>query len=131
MLPWKKRPKEKVRYWEHKIWAVISRVIRKQHPICQMCGKNPSTQVHHIISRYYKATFYEPDNFLAVCGGCHRKVDYDAEWARSKAIELIGEERYFGLYEQAHKGKKWTVDELKDLYEQWEKTYEELEGGEP
>jgi hypothetical protein len=41
--------------------------------LCQYCGVEPATQVHHL--RGYACVGIEkPSDLLAVCDGCHRKL---------------------------------------------------------
>ena len=54
------------------LWALISRYKRQVNPTCEICLKEPSNQVHHIIPRARgNSVYFEWDNLLAVCSGCH------------------------------------------------------------
>ena len=63
---------------------------RRQHPRCEGCGKRPSAEVHHLVSRQMGGDD-TPDNLLALCAiPCHR------EWTgvdRTRAEWLAARER--------------------------------------
>jgi hypothetical protein len=87
---------------QRKLWALLSKRIRKERPVCEMCGKRPSTQVHHIFSRRFKATMFDESNLMAICGGCHIKAHTDYEWARNIFIAKLGQSEYDSLYLKAN-----------------------------
>jgi 5-methylcytosine-specific restriction endonuclease McrA len=87
---------------QKKLWALVSKRIRKERPICEMCGKRPATQVHHIFSRRFKATMFDENNLVSICSGCHMKAHFDPEWARSLYIAKLGQAEYESLYLKAN-----------------------------
>jgi len=50
-------------------WRRLSREILASHPICEKCGKEPSTQVHH--ESY--ADPLDPSCLTAIGDECHKK----------------------------------------------------------
>lgn len=62
--------------WE---WKRIAKKIRKRDKhICQICGKRPSYQVHHIIPhRITKCD--NPENLITLCRSCHKKMEHNIE----------------------------------------------------
>ena len=56
-------------------WQKLAQSIRKRdHFICQYCGKKNSTSVHHISPRRVKIDNH-PDNLITLCKNCHPKVE--------------------------------------------------------
>ena len=52
-------------------WELLSKVIRKEKPTCELCGK-PSVHVHHIIPRARgNAVYFNERNLASLCAGCH------------------------------------------------------------
>lgn len=70
--------------------ALFSKLIRKQRPICEVCHKNSSTQVHHWKGRRHQSVRFDPDNAWAVCFACHRKFEEDPPWAIQMQQKRLG-----------------------------------------
>ena len=56
-------------------WERISKLKRKQCPVCEDCGREPSTQVHHKVpfhgvSDPNRTNWY---NLMALCADCHKR----------------------------------------------------------
>ena len=62
--------------WYGKDWPAVSRARRRAHPLCEICGVNPSTQVDHIIPRS------RAGGIRAVCAPCHQQhgAQWDPSW---------------------------------------------------
>lgn len=43
----------------------------EQNPICVRCGKEPSTEVHEILSRARGGSILDKENCAALCHKCH------------------------------------------------------------
>ena len=75
---------------------------------CEKCGR-PAKSAHHVFSRRYGATRFNPDNLLNLCYPCHMHFFHSKiEEARDWLIQRMGEAKYFKLKIQAlgrHKGK--------------------------
>ena len=67
-------------YYSTSIWKSMSYEMRKQHEICQLCGKNKSTEVHHIFPFMHQfedvreEIFLDKDNLICLCTDCHHQV---------------------------------------------------------
>ena len=67
-------------YYSTSVWKSISYELRKEHEICQLCGKNKSTEVHHIFPFMHQfedvreEVFLDKDNLICLCTDCHHQV---------------------------------------------------------
>ena len=67
-------------YYSLSIWKSMSYDMRKRHEICQLCGKNKSTEVHHIFPFMHQfedvreEVFLDKDNLICLCSDCHHQV---------------------------------------------------------
>ena len=67
-------------YYSTSVWKSISYEMRKEHEICQLCGKNKSTEVHHIFPFMHQfedvreEVFLDKDNLICLCTDCHHQV---------------------------------------------------------
>ena len=67
-------------YYSTSVWKSISYDMRKEHEICQLCGKNKSTEVHHIFPFMHQfedvreEIFLDKDNLICLCTDCHHQV---------------------------------------------------------
>ena len=67
-------------YYSTSVWKSISYDMRKKHPECQLCGKNKSTEVHHIFPFMHQfedvreEVFLDKDNLICLCTDCHHQV---------------------------------------------------------
>ena len=67
-------------YYSTSVWKSISYQMRKEHEICQLCGKNKSTEVHHIFPFMHQfedvreEVFLDKDNLICLCTDCHHQV---------------------------------------------------------
>lgn len=67
-------------YYDLNQWKSISYEMRKKHEICQLCGKNKSTEVHHIFPFMHQfedvreEVFLDKDNLICLCTDCHHQV---------------------------------------------------------
>jgi 5-methylcytosine-specific restriction protein A len=53
-------------------WKQLSRMVRRQRPVCEVCGNDLATQVHHIVPlRQAPQLAYEPTNLQSLCNACH------------------------------------------------------------
>lgn len=70
----KKRAKETKEYME------IRKDFMEKYPICEVCTKAKSTDVHHKEKR--GKNYLEKDTWLSVCRSCHMKIHEQPAWAR-------------------------------------------------
>ena len=67
-------------YYSLSIWKSMSYQMRKEHEICELCGKNKSTEVHHIFPFMHQFedvredVFLDKDNLICLCTDCHHQV---------------------------------------------------------
>ena len=67
-------------YYSTSVWKTMSYELRKQHPECQLCCKNKSTEVHHIFPFMHQfedvreEVFLDKDNLICLCTDCHHQV---------------------------------------------------------
>ena len=67
-------------YYSLSVWKSISQDMRKEHEFCQLCGKNKSTEVHHIFPFMHQfedvreEVFLDKDNLICLCSDCHHQV---------------------------------------------------------
>lgn len=68
------------KYYSLSVWKSMSQELRKKHEICQLCGKNKSTEVHHIFPFMHQfedireEVFLDKDNLICLCSDCHHQV---------------------------------------------------------
>lgn len=67
-------------YYDLNQWKQLSQEMRKKHEFCQLCGKNKSTEVHHIFPFMHQfedvreEVFLDKDNLICLCSDCHHQV---------------------------------------------------------
>ena len=67
-------------YYSTSVWKSMSYDMRKEHPECQLCNKNKSTEVHHIFPFMHQfedvreEVFLDKDNLICLCTDCHHQV---------------------------------------------------------
>ena len=68
------------KYYSISGWKSMSQELRKEHEICQLCGKRKSEEVHHIFPFMHQfedireEVFFDKDNLICLCGDCHHQV---------------------------------------------------------
>lgn len=67
-------------YYSISRWKTMSQELRKEHEICQLCGKRKSEEVHHIFPFMHQfedvreEVFFDKDNLICLCEDCHHQV---------------------------------------------------------
>lgn len=67
-------------YYGLSVWKSMSQELRKEHEICQLCGKRKSEEVHHIFPFMHQfedireEIFLDKDNLICLCSDCHHQV---------------------------------------------------------
>lgn len=57
------------------------------HRVCEVRGCNrPSEDLHHMLPRAYH--LLDTDVFMAVCRGCHERIEREDKWARENGYKL-------------------------------------------
>ena len=101
---------------EKKLDKKWSEKIRKRDPKCRKCKKNKSRHAAHIFSRRNKATRWDLDNGLGMCGGCHIfwghhcPVEF-TEWVKKE----IGVKKFNQLKKKSETIKIWQETELNTI----------------
>jgi 5-methylcytosine-specific restriction endonuclease McrA len=57
-------------------WKTLSRALRANQPICEVCGVKPSTEVHHVVK--WSASVVgrlDPRNCICCCRTCHELLE--------------------------------------------------------
>lgn len=68
------------KYYSISRWKSMSQELRKEHEICQLCGKRKSEEVHHIFPFMHQfedireEVFFDKDNLICLCEDCHHQV---------------------------------------------------------
>lgn len=83
---------------------------------CERCGNRRTLQCCHIFSRSNRSVRWSLINLLCLCAGCHfwghKNPVLFTEFVRG----LLSKEGYDELKQEAIKIKKWTIEELEELY---------------
>ncbi|MCX7596799.1 MAG: HNH endonuclease [Fischerella sp.] len=73
-------------------WREIrSKVLQRDNRKCQVCGKEYSGQVHHIIPKSKGGT-NDLSNLILLCGRCHMLISPVPEWLITKLWNIPSEE---------------------------------------
>ncbi len=66
-------------------YAALAKTYLLEHPVCQVCKKEPAGQIHHIqgrIGAQLNATRF----WVAVCQPCHDRIHAFGSWAREQGF---------------------------------------------
>lgn len=73
-------------------WEQLKRAIMLRDPVCRICGKRPTKEVHHIRPRFLKGTNH-PRNLIGLCFECHdevhRKIDNSIQECLMKSLDIV------------------------------------------
>lgn len=97
------------------LWNELSKYIRTLSPKCDICKKNYSHFVHHVIKRSRgNSIFFEPNNLVSVCHSCHFCIHYKWDHLENKEWidRIVGEDVYLELKHESKQIKKFTRTEL-------------------
>ena len=69
---------------EMKEYGILRKEFLERLPICEVCMKAKSTDIHHKAGRgkYYLDT----ESWLSTCRSCHDKIHREPKWAREKGF---------------------------------------------
>lgn len=77
------RQKEKHKLYASKEWQALRLLKLQEHPICERCGKELATCVHHIIpfmqfstpeERKLHAIYIDLSDLMSLCDKCHEEI---------------------------------------------------------
>lgn len=69
------------------IWEGEKKCILIRDPICRICGKKPSVEVHHIRPKHLKGNPTHPGNLIGLCLDCHDEVHRRIDNGIQKVVE--------------------------------------------
>lgn len=69
------------------IWEAEKKCILIRDPVCRICGKNPSVEVHHIRPKHLKGNPVHPRNLIGLCLDCHDEVHRRIDKGIQRAID--------------------------------------------
>lgn len=104
-------------------WKVLVKL--RASCVCEYRNCNKTyLNSHHIFSKRHMATRWDLENGICLCSGHHTLNMFSAH--QSPAFvdwieEYIGEERYNRIKLKAYTIKKWTIQEMKELLEEFKK----------
>lgn len=60
----------------------LSKTLRANHPMCQVCNVKPSTEVHHVV-KWKDSVLHrlDPRFLVCVCRACHEMMERHGESA--------------------------------------------------
>lgn len=102
--------------WENKLDEIFAKVVRKRG-YCERCGKTMNLNCSHIHSRTKMSVRWDLKNAFCLDAGCHlywwhmHPIEA-AEFARLK----LGDYEYTALLHRANTPKRWTNEEMGELY---------------
>lgn len=125
--------KKGVAYWKKKLignGGVLNEYVkyRDAHDLtengkpiayCVTCGKEASgVNLHagHYISRRYTSTAYSEENVHAQCAGCNKYGNGEPQKYREFLVDFRGEDVVKDLEKKMKETRKWTPQELEELY---------------
>lgn len=101
---------------KNKLDKAFSELIRSRGR-CERCGdKGATLQTSHIYSRKNLAVRWDELNAFCFCAGCHFWWHQNPLEAQEFTLQKLGKEKYDLLKRKANTIKKWTDQELNDLY---------------
>jgi len=71
----------KKRRTQLKVYSVLRKEYLLAHPICEVCKKVASSQLHHCDGREH-GRLIVTEHWLAVCPKCHSRIHQHPGWAR-------------------------------------------------
>lgn len=94
---------------------LFSKIVRKEGK-CRMCATTFCIDNAHIFSRKNMSVRWDLDNCVSLCRTHHQLSHFQPEEFREYMSKIYGEEKWNNLVIKANQIKKFTVDDLKELY---------------
>lgn len=85
--PYKIKPVAKKTMIELKKYRKLRTEFLNAHPVCQVDGCGPATDVHHMKGRVGEL-LTNTEYFLAVSRTCHNKIEKEPDWAKAMGYSL-------------------------------------------
>ena len=125
----KKARKKRTEYQKLKknldiLWSLI--VKQEANNVCVYpdCNKTTYLNSHHIFGKINMATRWDLENGLCLCCGHHTLNTFSAhqspdfiDWIKG----YIGKERYQRIMKKSYTIRKWSIEEMKELLEEFKK----------
>lgn len=74
-------------YLASRRWQIIrKKVLKRSKGVCDCCGKNSSTEVHHRSYSWYALTGKRLELLVATCRDCHTHAEFREGWKVSHAM---------------------------------------------
>ena len=77
----------KKRAAQRRVYNTRGRAYLRSHPVCEVCKKEPSSQIHHR-ARCHGRLLTQEENFMAVCITCHRHITDHGQWAKELGYKI-------------------------------------------
>lgn len=100
--------------------------IRKRDGCCVQCGTPENLTCGHLITRNCKSVRFDLRNLFCQCKSCNMLHEFYPERFTAWWIGKFGQEAYEKLVADSKQIKKWTVEELQELEDGFNKLTEEL-----
>ena len=72
-------------------WEALRKAVMIRDPVCRVCGKRPTQEVHHIRPRYLKGKDH-PRNLIGLCLVCHdevhRQIDAGIQTVLEESLDI-------------------------------------------
>lgn len=108
-----KRRKTPLPTLRRKCDALLTPIIKKQHPYCLLCGKETQVAHHHVHKSKSSALRYYIPNLVNLCNHCHIVLHRNESYWASKVVQLRGLE----WFEDLEKRKQEVVKTDRGWYE--------------
>lgn len=107
--------------WKKKVWKVFSLWIRNRDSwTCYTCGcAGALMQAGHFIPRQHSATLFDEMNVHAQCARENLYGNGAPHVYAQKLIAQYGQAEFDALVERGKSTKKFTIPELRGLYEKY------------
>lgn len=75
-------------FYNSRRWRSLKSDVLKENPVCQMCGKAPSEEIHHDydegVDFHNPDMFFDRDHLVALCRECHQRITRDRMMRRRR-----------------------------------------------
>jgi hypothetical protein len=95
---------------------LVSDIVRERGQ-CAWCKKNEGLECCHIFSRRYRSVRWDFDNLVCLCHSHHFYSHSNPLLFAEFIKEYLGNLKYTQLKQKARSIKKYTLDELQELYD--------------
>ena len=87
------RQKEKHKLYASRDWQALRKLKLMEHPMCERCGKELATEVHHKVSfmsfptpelRRENCIYIGLEGLMSLCSECHHKIHQELKEEKKK-----------------------------------------------